>query len=85
MSYITEAELKELKEITNLVNSFELEYGSKTIQIQLHNDEIKLLESEAKTIFEQYKSAKELNDKLIQKLIETYGNCQINLDTGQIS
>lgn len=85
MSHITPSELKQLQDVSNLVQSLELKFGSKALELEMLVDQIKLIEHELDAIKENFRSAKESNDKMIQVLIEKYGNCTINLETGKIN
>lgn len=85
MSHITPSELKELQDISNLVQSLELKFGSKALELEMLIDQIQPIGDEMKIIKDNFKSAKESNDKMIQQLIEKYGNCTINLETGKIN
>ena len=85
MDYILQSELEEIQKLSKLNQSLALEYGVKSLEIVSVEDHLKELKNQLEQIHLTYKSALTSSNELAEVLRNKYGDCKIDLETGQIS
>jgi hypothetical protein len=85
MEYILQSELEEIQKLSKLNQSLILEYGTKSLEIVNVETHLSELKNQLEQIHLTYKSALDSSNTLVELLRSKYGDCKIDLETGQIS
>lgn len=85
MAQILQSELEEIQKISRIIQTYALEYGTKGLEILGVEEHLAELKNQHEQTYLAYKSSLDASNRLVETLRSKYGDCKIDLETGQIS
>jgi hypothetical protein len=82
---LTDAEMSEIRNFQNTYSEITAKLGRLSVQKMLMEIDLNALESEINKQQEAYKTTNQSEQEFLQKISSTYGDGQVNLDTGEFT